>query len=101
MPIRKKWSPFNKDTISRLPNDLAVYEIADCNGKIQYIGEGQLRNRLNSHFLRGSDPIPRGCKIRFEKTGSKRSAEQRERALLGSFAKKNKGKLPPQNKRKG
>lgn len=101
MPIRKKWSTFNKDTVSKLANVQGVYEIADCEGNTQYIGRGQLQNRLNSHFLRGSDPIPRGCQIRVEKTGNQRRAKQRERALLGSFAKKNKGKLPPQNKRKG
>jgi len=101
MPIRKKWTPLNKDNLSKIPNVKGVYEIADCDGNTQYIGEGQLPNLLNSHFLGSSDPIPKACKFRFEKMGSKKRAEQRERVLLGSFAKKNKGKLPPHNKRRG
>lgn len=101
MPIKKKWSPYNKDTVSKISKGQGVYEIASCDGSIGYIGRGQLQSRLSSHFLGGSDPIPQACKFRIEKLGSKKRAEQRERALLKSYSKKNKGKLPPHNKRMG
>jgi len=101
MTLKKKWSPFNKRTTTKIKNVCGVYEIADCDGNIIYIGEGMLRDRAASHFLRGRDPIPQACKIRFDSTGSKRRAEERERALLDEFSKKNKGTLPRHNKRRG
>jgi len=60
-----------------------------------------LRDRADSHFLKGRNPIPQACKIRFDLTGSKRRAEERERALLNEFLKKNKGTLPRHNKIRG
>ena len=46
MPIAKRWSRFRWDKLDEVPNVLGVYELADDNDYIIYIGSGRLRNRL-------------------------------------------------------
>ncbi|MCE2507553.1 MAG: hypothetical protein J4F36_14020 [Nitrosopumilaceae archaeon] len=101
MPLLIKWSAFNKKNILAEKNTFGIYEIGDGNGNIVYIGEGKLRDRLNSHFLGGSDPIGRSAKYRKESTGSKERAEERERAELRAYKKTHNGKLPTYNERLG
>jgi hypothetical protein len=60
-----------------------------------------LSERLRSHFLQGSHPIPSAALYRVEPTGSKLRAEQRERVLLDDFASTHGGKLPSYNRRFG
>lgn len=101
MPISAKWSIFNKDNIFEEPNYYGIYEIGDSNGNIMYIGQGQIKDRLNSHFLNGSHPIGRSAKYRVEMTGSKQRAEERERAELLAYTRTHDGDLPPYNQRLG
>ena len=98
MPLRKKTRPYTKENVSKVPNQYGVYEILDTKGNIRYIGHGSLRDRLNTHFIGDSNPVPGASKFRFETTGSKTRAEQRERAELMKHV-KSKGKLPSSNKK--
>ncbi len=100
MPIRKRWSQFSNERIANESDSYGVYEIANRSGKIQYIGQGRIFSRLVSHFLKASHPIPRAALYRVEHLGSKRRAEQRERALLAKYETEH-GDLPPYNKRFG
>ena len=99
MPLSVRWSAFNKDTVLAEPNVYGVYEIGDNYGRIMYIGQGRIRDRLNSHFVGGSHPVGHSAKYRKETTGSKQRAEERERAELGAYAGSNDGYLPPYNRR--
>ena len=101
MPLSIKWSAFNKNTVLAEPNFYGVYEIGDSNGRIRYIGEGRIKDRLNSHFVGGTHPIARSAKYRKETTGSKQRAKERERAELRAYARSNDGNWPPSNKRLG
>ncbi len=78
-----------------------VYELGDSDGEIVYIGHGRIGNRLNDHFLRGRDPIPRVSLYRFEITGSKERAEQRERAEIRAYMRNHDGECPMYNERLG
>lgn len=101
MPLLVKWSAFNKNNVLAETNSYGIYEIGDSNGKIMYIGEGRLRDRLNSHFVGGDDPIGRSAKYRKEVVGSKQRVEERERVELRAYARKHGGSLPPFNNRLG
>ena len=101
MPLRVRWSAFNKDNVSAEPNSYGVYELGHRDGRITYIGQGRIRDRLNSHFVGGSHPVGGSAKYRSEITGRKQRAEERERAELEAYAANNDGCLPPFNKRFG
>ena len=100
MPLPQRWSKYKKENVSNAPNTFGVYEIANSEGEIVYIGQGNIRRRLNDHFLGGSDPIPPGAQFRFAETRTKLRAEQRERAELNQYE-RDKGELPRHNKRQG
>lgn len=85
MPLFKKWSDFKKDNVLRESDAFGVYELGDNEGNVLYIGEGRLRSRLNAHFLIGKLPISRAAKYRYEITGVKERAEQRERSEIRAF----------------
>ena len=101
MPLSVRWSAFNKDNVLAEPNYYGVYELGDNGGQIMYIGQGLMRDRLNSHFIGGSHPIGHVAKYRRKFTGSKQRAEERERAELRAYADSHGGYLPPYNKRLG
>ena len=100
MPLFKKWSDFKKYNVLGEPDSFGIYELADSNGKILYIGEGRIRSRLDSHFLIGRSPIPRVAKYRYEITGVKEKAEQRERSEIRAFHRTHEN-CPPFNRRLG
>lgn len=85
MPLFQKWSHFDKEHVLNEPDSFGVYELGDGYGDIIYIGEGRVRDRLNSHFVNGRSPIPGTAKYRAEITGSKERAEQRERRELRDY----------------
>ena len=101
MPLSVKWSAFSKDNVEEEPNSYGVYEIGDNSGNILYIGQGRIRDRLKTHFIRGNHPIGGAAKYRKEITGSKQRAEERERAELRAYARDHDEDLPPYNKRLG
>ena len=101
MPLSVRWSAFNKKTVLAEPNSYGVYEIGGSDGQIMYIGQGRIKDRLNSHFVGGEHPVGHSAKYRKEITGSKQRAEERERAELRTYVESNDGHLPPYNKRLG
>lgn len=75
MPIRKPWTPYSEAAIRAIPAVVGVYEIADADGALLYIGQAGgrerfgLRTRIASHFD-GSDGNPvlrtRAAQFRWE-----------------------------------
>lgn len=100
MPLAIKWSSFKKDNVLEESNAYGVYELGDSEGNILYVGEGHVRDRLESHFGIGNDPIPGAGLYRIEYTGSKERAEQREHAEIRAFQHKH-GDCPKFNDRLG
>ncbi len=100
MPLKIRWSKFQKDKCSSETDYYGVYELANGSGEIIYIGEGHIRTRLLSHFQNGSDPIVGASFYRVELTGSKGRAVQRQNAELEKFQSEY-GQLPRFNQRKG
>jgi len=100
MPLFLKWSSFNKANVTEESESFGVYELADRDGNVLYIGQGRLRARLLAHFITGRTPIPGTAKYRAEITGVKERAEQRERAEIRNFIRKN-GDCPKFNDRLG
>lgn len=98
MSITKKWSRYTKDNIRTIPSVYGVYELSDGSKHTVYIGEGNLHDRLLAHFAAGSDPTPGTSYVRYETTGSKQRAVQRQNALLSEFLKKH-GGLPRYNQK--
>lgn len=100
MPISKRFSSYTKENVNLETDNFGVYELANENNEVIYIGEGQVKTRLMAHFPTGQHPIKGATKYRVEYTGSKLRCEQRERALLKEFEKAN-GRLPRWNKQLG
>lgn len=98
MPISKRWSKFNASKIADAPDTIGWYELADNSGHVLYIGEGNIRSRLEEALSGGSSPKPGTGQFRYKETNSKRRAEQREREELKQFKEKH-GKLPRYNDR--
>ncbi len=75
MPIRKAWTKPSAESIRAIPAVVGVYEIADAEGKLLYIGQAGgrepfgLRTRMALHFG-GGDPNPvlreRAAQFRWE-----------------------------------
>lgn len=63
MPIRKPWTLPSAESIRAIPAVVGVYEIADAEGNLLYIGQAGgrepfgLRTRMQLHFG-GDDPNP-------------------------------------------
>ncbi len=100
MPLFKKWSSFNKDNVMMETDAYGIYELADRDGNVIYIGEGRLSSRLNSHFLNSTHPIPKASQYRIEIVGSKERAKQRERSEIRAH-KRSYGSCPIYNMRLG
>ena len=98
MPLEKKWSEFTKERVSWEDDHYGVYELANRNGDVLYIGEGRVRSRLLSHFPQGSDPIPGVSYYRVEYTRSKDRCVSRQNALLAEYKRRH-GKLPKYNQK--
>ncbi|HEV2112471.1 MAG TPA: hypothetical protein VGT99_14025 [Gammaproteobacteria bacterium] len=95
--MSKKTARFNKDGISKLPNDKPVlYTIETEGGKVNYAGvakKGRVQERLEEHLRNGPDPIP-GVKVRITQKPSIQAAESAEKR----FIKKNQPKHNKQHK---
>ena len=74
--IQKKWSPFKEEKIKNVPDVIGVYELADENREIVYIGHGKLKERLSEHFRKKT--CPRARFFRYEKTSSKKRTKERK-----------------------
>ena len=102
MSISKKWSHYTKENLQMEPDNFGVYEIGHiATGEVLYIGEGHIRSRLLAHLpdgTRAHENVVGADGYRYELTGRKETAIQRERALLNEFRKKY-GRLPKYNQR--
>lgn len=96
MSISKKWCKFSKENLREVPNFLGVYELADANKELIYIGEGRLKNRLLEHNRKKLY----AHYYRYLVLGSKIRCEQKERAMQRAYRKKH-GELPWYNKQLG
>ena len=99
MPLAIKWSEFTEENLSRVDPVYGVYELGDKNKNIIYIGQGVLSERLWAHWRSDNPCLQKTKYYRFEKTGGKLRAEQRERAEMNAYEKRH-GKLPECSKRR-
>ena len=93
--LDKPWRPLTAETASRLPGQLGVYQIADAQGAIQFIGEAGARSPfgLRSELQRELKERGAGCQFRVEVNMQYRS---RWFELL-MVHKHDHGSLPPDN----
>ncbi len=97
MSIQKRFSVYTKENVKLEPDNFGVYQIANSNKEILYIGEGHVKTRLLSHFPNSSDPVVGSSLYRYELTGSKQRCVNRQNALLKEYRDSNNGKNPPFN----
>ncbi len=83
---------FANDNIMKESDHYAVYVISNSK-EILNIGEGHLQARL----LKKREKIKEATLYKYELTGSKARAFQRQQALLRAYKKKHNGKLPKHN----
>jgi len=95
--LDKPWTPLTTETATRLPGQLGVYQIADAQGEIQFIGEAGARSPfgLRSELLREAQARGPGCQFRVEVNMQYRS---RWFELL-MVHKHDHGSLPPDNEK--
>ncbi len=93
MPASKRWIDFNEENIKQLPNAYGVYQLADKNKEVIYIGEGKLIHNLLTHL---SDKTESISYFRFRENDSKKSSKIRQTILLKEFKEKN-GEMPKLN----
>jgi excinuclease UvrABC nuclease subunit len=93
MPASKRWIDFNEENIKQLPNAYGVYQLADENKEIVYIGEGKLIHNLLAYLSDETEDI---SYFRFRENDSKKSSKIRQSILLKEYKEKN-GDVPKLN----
>ena len=99
MPLPVKWSKFTYENLDSVNPVYGIYELGDKNKSIIYIGQGVLSERLWAHKTSNKPCLKKTRYYRFEKTGGKERAEQRERAEMNKCERQY-GVLPECNKRR-
>ena len=99
MPLAIRWSKFTKENLDRVDPVYGVYELGDKNKNVIYIGQGILSERLWAHKTSDRPCFKKARYYRFQKTGGKERAEQRERAEMNVYEDQY-GVLPECNKRR-
>ena len=66
--LDKPWRPLTADEAARLPGQLGVYQIADADGRVLYIGQAGARAPfgLRSELQREAAERGAGCQFRVE-----------------------------------
>lgn len=95
MPASKRWIDFNEENVKQIPNAYGVYQFADENKEILYIGEGKLKHNI-SIYLEESNTKTNITYFRYRENDSKRSSKQRQSIVLKDYREKH-GKLPEFN----
>ena len=90
--LQVAWLPFSKENVERESDKYGVYELGDY-GDVLYVGAGQIRKRLRSHFHGGSKHFHGVSSYRVEYVGSKLKALQRQSLELDSYSNQN-GRYP-------
>jgi len=95
--LDKPWQPLTAETAARLPGQLGVYQVADGQGAVLYIGHAGARSPfgLRSELQRELAERGAGCQFRVEVNQQYRS---RWFELLMVYQHDN-GALPPDNAR--
>ena len=96
MPASKRWIDFNEENIEQLPNTYGVYQLADKDKEIIYIGEGKLIHNLLAHLSSKSNETEDVTYFRFRENNSKKSSKMRQGILLKEYKEKN-GTVPKLN----
>ena len=96
MPASKRWIDFNEENIKQLPNTYGVYQLADKDKEIVYIGEGKLIHNLLAHLSDKSDEPEKITYFRFRENDSKKSSKIRQSILLKEYKEKY-GNVPKLN----
>lgn len=100
MPIAKKWSRFDEETLKGVPSVYGAYELGNRLRNVIYIGSGVLDERLSSHYSSRNPCIQKAYYFRYERTYSEQRARSRERGLLREYERKH-GEIPLCNERIG
>jgi excinuclease UvrABC nuclease subunit len=95
MPASKRWIDFNEENVKQIPNAYGVYQFADENKEILYIGEGKLKHNI-SIYLEESNTKTNITYFRYRENDIKRSSKQRQSIVLKDYREKH-GKLPEFN----
>lgn len=95
MPASKRWIDFNEENVKQVPNAYGVYQFADENKEIVYIGEGKLKHNISA-YLEESNTKKNIVYFRYRENDSKRSSKQRQNIILKDYKEKH-GKLPEFN----
>lgn len=85
LPITKRWSRFDEETLGYVPSVYGVYELGNRLRNVIYIGSGVLNERLSSHFRSRNPCLQKAYYFRYERTFSEARARSRERALLREY----------------
>ncbi len=66
--LDKPWQPLSPEVIARLPGQLGIYQIADAEGAVLYIGQAGARAPfgLRSELQREASERGPGCQFRVE-----------------------------------
>jgi hypothetical protein len=66
--LDKPWQPLTAEEATRLPGQLGVYQIADAEGRVLYIGQAGARTPfgLHSELQREAAERGAGCQFRVE-----------------------------------
>ncbi|MEM0140162.1 MAG: hypothetical protein QXZ44_06085 [Ferroplasma sp.] len=84
MPINKRWSKFNKTSVSTEKDEYGIYEIANKNETL-YIGSGKIRSSLMEHFNDGNFPIVGASMYRILYTKGQVLQERKQREELKKY----------------
>lgn len=99
MPLAIRWSKFTEENLDRADPVYGVYELGDNDKNVIYIGQGVLSERLWAHKNSDKPCFQKARYFRFQKTGGKQRAEQRERAEMNAYLRRH-DTLPRSNKRR-
>jgi len=96
MPVSKRWIDFKEENLKEILNTYGVYQLADADKEIIYIGEGKLRHNLLVQFNDKSEKTASTAYFRYRENDSKKSSKQRKNILIKEFIDKH-GKPPKFN----
>ncbi|MGB9938000.1 MAG: DUF7508 domain-containing protein [Methanobacterium sp.] len=94
MPVSKRWIDFNEENIKKLPNSYGVYQFADDNKKVVYIGEGKLKHNISVQLNKLESKNV--AYFRYRENDCKKSSKIRQGILLKEYREKN-GNVPEFN----
>jgi hypothetical protein len=90
MPIGSRIWLFTKSIVELEREDHGVYELLDVSDNILYIGYGNIRSSLLSHFADGSHPIDGAFNFSAEYTWDEERSKRRQKQELAKYHEANK-----------